>query len=198
MAGTGVLPHMGKWIGRIVLLLVVFALGFVAGFKVYGPYSARQAMRRWIDDRDRFLNKPAPEVETSTVDGRTWRLSDQRGKVVILDFWATSCGPCMTLLPDLVEVHDHFSSRDDVIFVGVSLDRDRIEVNRFLLENWFADIQLHEEGRAFDNSVAVAFGITSIPSVVIVNKEGNVISWGVTNTSRIIASIREGLRDGVT
>ena len=62
----------------------------------------------------------APDFQAVTPDGKTVRLSDYRGKVVILDFWATWCGPCKVEIPTLVDLQKKYAN--DLVVLGMSVD----------------------------------------------------------------------------
>ena len=68
-----------------------------------------------------LCGQPAPAFEMSLLDGKTWRLADQTGRVVVLDFWSTGCGPCRRALPELAAMAQEFADQD-VVFAGVGLD----------------------------------------------------------------------------
>src|SRR5262249_37763184 len=72
----------------------------------------------------RMLGKPAPEIDGVGLDGRGMKLSDYRGKVVLLNFWATWCGPCMKMVPHERELVRRLEGKPFVI-VGVNGDDDR-------------------------------------------------------------------------
>ena len=65
-------------------------------------------------------NNMAPEFTLASTDGKDIRLSDYKGKVVIVDFWATWCGPCRKGIPDLIELQKEFGK--DIVVIGISLD----------------------------------------------------------------------------
>ena len=68
------------------------------------PVASEENRRPARPDRQPFLGQPAPDFSTSSLEGHAWRLADSRGKVVVLDFWASWCKPCIKALPDLREV----------------------------------------------------------------------------------------------
>src|SRR5206468_10320558 len=77
------------------------------------------------------IGKPAPDFTATTVDGRTVRLGDLRGQVVVLDFWATWCGPCRQMIPHERELVQKLAGRP-FAFLGVSADADPDRLRAFL------------------------------------------------------------------
>lgn len=120
----------------------------------------------------KYLDQPAPLFTTTTVDGKSWSLEEQRGKVVLIDFWASWCGPCVGSLPHLRDVHRQYSGRDDFVMVGVSLDEDRGDLLRCVEENGVGWEQLFEVGTGWKNSVAQLYEVEAIPHVLIIDREG--------------------------
>jgi thiol-disulfide isomerase/thioredoxin len=74
-----------------------------------------------------------PEIKMATIDGKIWTLSDLRGKVVILNFWATWCAPCRTEVPYLVALGNEHK-KDGLEIAGISLDEDLALVPEFIAE----------------------------------------------------------------
>ncbi len=141
-----------------------------------------------------FLDQPAPLFTTTTVDGESWSLEGQRGKVVLIDFWASWCGPCLGALPHLRDVHRQYADRDDFVMVGVSLDNDRGELLRCVEENGVGWEQLFEEGTGWENQVAQLYDVKAIPHVLIVDREGVVRAFDPAGRQidRALAKLFEG------
>ena len=99
--------------------------------------------------------------------------------IVLIDFWATGCGPCVGSMPKLKEIYEKYKSRDDFVMVGVSLDHEKQALVEFCQKQEIAWTQLFEEGESWGNSVARAFEIHGIPSVWIINKEGNIVGMDI-------------------
>jgi thiol-disulfide isomerase/thioredoxin len=137
-----------------------------------------------------WTGKPAPEFSLRTLDGRRFRLSSLRGKVVLLNFWATWCAPCRVEMPWLVE----FSSRyrgAGLEIVGVSVDDDGDKVAAF--------VQARKVDYTIvlkDDAVAGAYGgLRFLPQTFFIGRDGKVIKWtyGVRSKDDFENDIRQVL-----
>ena len=119
------------------------------------------------------------EGQLTTKEPIDW--TSYRGKVVLIDFWATWCGPCIAELPNLKSIYQGFSSKGFDI-VGVSKDSNKAALDRFLEKNKIAWSNLFnfEEG-AEDHPMAEKYGILTIPYTVLVGKDGKVIKMNPTS-----------------
>jgi thiol-disulfide isomerase/thioredoxin len=120
-------------------------------------------------DANALKGKPGEFVVTS-VSGEKLALASLQGKVVILDFWATWCGPCRTQHPLYERVKEKFQGREDVAFVYLNTDEDKALVAPFLEANRWSKNVYFEEG------LSRLLNVTSIPTTVILNKRGEIAS----------------------
>lgn len=113
------------------------------------------------------------------LDGRQVDLATLRGKVVLIDFWATWCGPCLAELPNVKAVYDRYHARGFEI-VGVSLDResDRTKLIEFLRTHSLPWPQ-YFDGHTWDNNLAKRFGVTAIPATFLFGPDGRLASDNV-------------------
>jgi thiol-disulfide isomerase/thioredoxin len=115
--------------------------------------------------------KPAPEVQFKSADGQFTRLSSFRGKPVFLDFWATSCGPCVALLPDLAKLYAE-TQNQGMVWISVDNDEDAADVAAYLSKKHLSMPwpNYHDE----DGSLGKAFHRFGIPLGVLIDKDGKI------------------------
>ncbi|MCB0359095.1 MAG: redoxin family protein, partial [Bdellovibrionales bacterium] len=114
------------------------------------------------------------EITGVTIEGQPFDWSAYRGRVVLVDFWATWCGPCRAILPDLQRLHTQYREQGFEI-VGISLDEDLDALTQYLSENHMPWVHLAGDGTS---ELAEKYGVRGIPSLMLVNQEGKVVSTG--------------------
>jgi thiol-disulfide isomerase/thioredoxin len=112
------------------------------------------------------VGKPAPDVEFAMLDGSKQKLADLKGKVVVLDFWATWCGPCVKGLPKVSEVTKKLADQG-VVFVACNLAEDKATVEAFLQKK-----QLSIAVALCDQELGGKFGVSGIPHTVVIGTDG--------------------------
>jgi peroxiredoxin len=134
-----------------------------------------------------LLDKPAPVLQLKNLNGEAFDLASEKGKhVVILDFWATWCGPCIKALPVLIDLANSYKTRG-VSFYAVDQQEEKGTIRAFIKKQKFDMVVLADkEGEAGE-----AFGVEGIPQTVIIDKEGivRVVHIGYNpNMRKIIAA----------
>ena len=114
------------------------------------------------------------ELKFTALDGRNVDLEKLRGKVVLIDFWATWCGPCRGEIPEVMQTYQKLHDQGFEI-VGISLDKKQDKLESFLKEKGMPWPQ-YFDGKDWKNSISSKFGINSIPTMWLVNKQGLLIS----------------------
>ena len=115
----------------------------------------------------------APDFKMKTIDGKTFKLSQLKGKTVVLDFWASWCPDCRKDAPEVVRMNKEYAPQG-IEFVGVSMDTD-VEAWRKACEQFGITYTQVSELKIFkETDIAKAYGVKWIPSMVVVDKEGKV------------------------
>ena len=132
--------------------------------------------------------RDAPDFEFENPDGTKVRLSHLEGKVVLLDFWAAWCRPCLDELSYLKDL-DHELGGADFEILGVSLNRDRDELDKFVAEHGVPWAQLHTEN-GWQSPAVQAFGVKALPSHVLIDREGRFTHVPLGNPQALIQAVR--------
>lgn len=114
----------------------------------------------------------APEFTMESLDGREIRLSDYRGRVVLLDFWATWCQPCIVELPNVVRTYSEYNHRGFEI-IGLSLDEDRDRLVGFVKEQKIPWPQLFD-GKGWKMEIAQLYRVSAIPATYLLDRNGTI------------------------
>lgn len=114
------------------------------------------------------------DMKFTAVDGREVDLSKMQGKVVLIDFWATWCGPCVAELPNVLKAYKELHPKGFEI-IGISLDSDKAKLESFVKERGMEWPQ-YFDGKSWRNEISSQYGINSIPAMWLVNKKGMVVS----------------------
>lgn len=135
-------------------------------------------------------SQKAPDFKVYDQDGQEVRLSDFLGKPVVLNFWASWCGPCKSEMPDFNEVYKSIEN-DEVIFMMVDLTDGKRETKedgqKFIEENGYEFPVYYD----LDQDAAYTYGISSIPTTIFINAEGNLVTYqkGTLKKDMLLAGI---------
>lgn len=115
----------------------------------------------------------APDFKMKTIDGKTFKLSQLKGKTVVLDFWASWCPDCRKDAPEVVRMYKEYAPQG-VEFVGVSMDTDIAAWKKACEQYGITYTQVSELKKFKETDIAKAYGVKWIPSMVVIDKDGKV------------------------
>jgi len=120
-----------------------------------------------------------PDFDVKDLDGKPLSIAGYKGKVVMLDFWATWCGPCVGEVPNVAAVYAKYHGKGFEI-IGISLDRDgdKDKLISFTKEHNMPWRQFFD-GKFWNNELAVKYGVQSIPATFLLDPSGNIIAKDV-------------------
>lgn len=121
----------------------------------------------------------APSFDLKDQSGRAYTLRDFQGKPVLIDFWATWCGPCRSTMPHVENLHRKYRSRGLQV-VGINIEGKSKEVLDFVSQSRYSFLVLYDSGN-WQSVVAKQYGVSSIPRTFLVDGEGNIVFSGHPN-----------------
>lgn len=116
----------------------------------------------------------APDISLNTPDGKTIKLSSLRGKYVLIDFWASWCGPCRKENPNVVRMYNKFKNKNFEIF-GVSLDDNKQKWTGAIAQDGLGWMHVSDL-KGWQSQGAALYSVTAIPATFLIDKEGKIIA----------------------
>ncbi|MCB0608436.1 MAG: TlpA family protein disulfide reductase [Lewinellaceae bacterium] len=138
------------------------------------------------------VGQDAPDIKLASPSGKQIPLSSLKGQVVLIDFWASWCGPCRRENPNVVKVYDKYKDKGFTIY-SVSLDRAKepwvaaIEKDNLKWENHVSDLKW------WNSDAAALYGVHSIPNTFLVGRDGKIAAIGLRGAEQIEAALQTAL-----
>ena len=151
-----------------------FGKQFVEAFQEKDPFAAKSLADELKNAESFMIGGQAPDFTQQTPEGKDLSLSDFKGKVLLVDFWASWCGPCRRENPNVVRMYEEYKAQGFEI-LGVSLDKTK--------DRWLKAIE--QDGltwahvsdlKGWQNEVAQMYGVSSIPHTILLDAEGKIIA----------------------
>lgn len=171
-------PHRGGLgLGSIVLLVGILAVVAVFGWALIRSNQTQPTAG------------PAPDFTLTTYDGQEYRLSDLRGQVVIVNFWASWCVPCRVEAPDLQRVYDRYKDRG-VTILGVAYTDTDTNALAFIDE---FDMT-YPTGPDLGTRISDRYNILGVPETFVIDQQGNIVKFIIAPTSEAeLSALIDGL-----
>jgi thiol-disulfide isomerase/thioredoxin len=170
--------------------LVLIVVAFVVALMLYFGY--HRARRSGPSFAPRLgLSTPAPDFSLESLDGKTLRLSDFRGKAVLLNFWATWCGPCKIEMPWFVELQNEYASQGLQI-VGVAMD----DASKEDISKFAKDMGVNYPILIGKEAVGDQYGgVPALPESFLIGRDGKIVDkiLGLRGKAEIEDSIKKAL-----
>ena len=135
------------------------------------------------------VGKPFPELKFKSADRREVDVAQLKGKVVLLDFWATWCGPCCRAMPEVKEAYRTYKEHGFEV-IGISLDQDLAAMNGYTQKQGLPWPQ-YFDGKGWGNEVAKRFHVHSIPRFLILDREGIVRHDSQENGGDLLEAVKK-------
>lgn len=151
-----------------IVVLGIFGYGYLSdtnGASLVDEPAKKKSNQSEQQEPEKFV---APDFALKNIDGETVSLSDYKGKIVFINFWATWCGPCRHEVPAFVELQEEYGT-DTLVILGISLDQGDLSV----VPTFAKDYNINYEVLYGDGDVVGKYGgIRSIPTTFVVDREG--------------------------
>ncbi|MBK9295009.1 MAG: TlpA family protein disulfide reductase [Oligoflexia bacterium] len=163
--------------GKILLMCaVVFlaSIGYLKSFHTHNDAANLEDIQQM--PANKMPRKDVPDIVLISKSGPSKKLSDYKGKVVLLSFWASWCTPCLVELPTFIEIHEKLSSKGFVI-LPVNVDEPDVATD-FVVDYWKTKKFPFETFYDTDKKAADTFQIDTLPSNFILDKNGKLVATG--------------------
>lgn len=187
---------------RSFLLPLLLCTGLLVGLTACGgdgESSSEQAPRTSTEARSGSTYQtdpvPAPDVTMETLDGQTINLAEQKGKVILVNFWATWCAPCRKEIPELIDLYSSMKG-DGLMVVGIAVDNEGTSVVEPFVEKEGINYPIViDTSRSIESNFEAMYGL---PTTYVVNPDGQIVRrvLGIFPTEKMKSTLQEMLAAG--
>ncbi|EPR10194.1 TlpA family protein disulfide reductase [Ruminiclostridium papyrosolvens] len=173
-----------------IIIWIIAAFAIIAA--AYTFYSKNKSQTFVTPPQDTALQSQAaqstkimaPDFTLKDIDGKTVKLSDYKGKIVILNFWAVWCKYCLIEIPDFNELDKQLAKENNAVILAVDVQESEATVKKYLTSNNIGLKVLMDT----DGAVSETYGISGFPTTFLINKDGSVYTYisGKTDKETIL------------
>lgn len=178
---------------RMMFLCVVGVMVF-GGMTTASSYANENALRVQAEKSDADKAKEEAiarrsvgaefEIKGKTVDGEDFNWKDYKGKVVLIDFWATWCGPCIREVPNMIEVYGKYKDKGfEIVGVGVWDETEKLKESQKSKNMTWVSIDENQTEKAGGPKLSAYYGVSGIPTMFIVGRDGKIAAVGTRGDS---------------
>ncbi len=182
---------MIKKVTIIIWIIAVFAI-IVAAYTFYSKYKFQNFVTPPQDTASQSQATQstkimAPDFTLKDIDGKAVKLSDYKGKIVILNFWAVWCKYCLLEMPDFNELDKQFAKDNNAVILAVDVQESEATVKKYLTSN---NIEL-KVLMDTDGAVSRTYGVSGFPTTFFINKDGSLYTYvsGKTDKETVLEII---------
>ncbi len=175
---------MGKWI----IIALVLPVALYVSYKGY-RFIKHRMIKQEVGTQ--YLNKPAPDARGLDVNGNRFILRSQKGKNVIIVFWATWCRYCVKEIPEIMELKKALKGDSNVVIISSSLDGEVEKAKSFIEKRKINyRVLIDEKNPGYNSEFNKPFRVLHIPSIWVVNTEGIVIAQNLRHIEDAIGILK--------
>ena len=173
--------------------LVLFFIAAIVAAMLFAGIRATRNNRANAPVAGELIGNVAPDFQLQTLDGKSMKLSDLRGKAVLLNFWATYCGPCKVEMPWFVELQKEYGPQGFQIIGVANDDASNEEIAKFAKE-----MQINYPILIGKDAVSDTYKISVLPTSFFVDRDGKLIAreFGLQSRSVFVDHIKKALSQG--
>jgi thiol-disulfide isomerase/thioredoxin len=162
---------------------------YLALYSTEDPNAAMRIKGQADALRKEMVGQPATEIVMNGLDGKPMPLSSLKGQVVLIDFWASWCGPCRRENPHVVGLYNQYKDKGFTVY-SVSLDQDKLRWENAILTDGLIWPNHVSDLAGWQNAAAKLYGVSSIPHTVLVDRNGNIVARNLRG-EQLTAKLKE-------